>query len=97
MEKSKTESNELHGYISYTPCGVVYKLNRNTTIESTCVIEQHPRSRKYHDHNVVLCPDIVMQAHGIEEVEMILAGIVIVTQDFIGKGKASAQFMKAAM
>ena len=76
-ERSKTETNQLHGYISYTPYGVVYKLNRNTTIESTCVIEQHPRSRTYHDHNVVLCPDIVMQADWIEEVEMILAGIVM--------------------
>ena len=73
MERSKTESNELHCYVSNTPCGVVYKLNRNTTIESTCVIEQHPLGRKYHDHDVVLCPDIVMQADRIEEVEMILA------------------------
>jgi len=97
MERSKTESNELHCYISYTSCGVVYKLNWNTTIENTCMIEQHPQSRKYHDHDVVLCPDIMMQADRIEEVEMILAGIVIVTPDFIGEGKASAQFMKAAM
>ena len=97
MERSKTESNELHGNVSYTPCGVVYKLNRNTTIESTCVTEQHPQSRKYHDHDVVLCPDFVMQADRIEEVVMILAGIVIVTPDFIGEGKASAQFVKAAM
>ena len=87
MERSKTESNELHGNVSYAPCGVVYKLNRNTTIQSTCVIEQHPLIRKYQDHNVVLSPDIVMQADGIEQVKMILTGIVVVIPDFIGEGR----------
>ena len=34
----------LDSNISYTPCCIVYKLDKNTTIESTCVIKQHPLS-----------------------------------------------------
>ena len=45
----------------------------------------------------MLSPDIVMQADGIKEVKMILSGIVVVSLDFVGEGKASTQFMKAAM
>ena len=45
----------------------------------------------------MLSPDIVMQADEIEEVKMILTGIVVVTPDLISEGKASTQFMKAAM
>ena len=46
---------------------------------------------------LVLSPDIVMQADWIEEVERILTNIVVVTPDFMSEGKASTQFMKAAM
>ena len=49
------------------------------------------------DHDVVLSPDIVMQADWIEVVEMVLTGIVVVTPDFMSDGKASTRFMKAAM
>ena len=60
MERSKAETNYLNGTIGNAPRGIVDKLDRNTAVESTCVIQHHPRSRKDHYHDVVLRADLVM-------------------------------------